>query len=302
MLFDVAVLTDRRQLEHKPEDWYSRQVHHEDGLVLDALRDAGLTVCRLAWDDAGFDWRQARSLLFRTTWDYFERFGEFSPWLSRVSRQCRLFNAAELIRWNLDKRYLVELQNKGVAVVPTLYIEKGERRALAQLADASGWNELILKPAVSGNARHTYRFDAGDGQRLECAFGDLVEREAMLLQPFQRQVLEQGELSLMVVDGRYSHAIRKTPKPGDFRVQDDHGGSVHPHQASAEEIAFAEAAVRAVPFDVLYARVDLVRDGQGRLAVMELEMIEPELFFRFRPEAAGLLAAGLRRRLADSAA
>ncbi|WP_434632998.1 ATP-grasp domain-containing protein [Chromobacterium sp. CV08] len=302
MLFDVVVLTDSRQLAFRADDWYSRQVHREDGLVLDALRDAGLTVCRLAWDDAGFDWRQARSLLFRTTWDYFERFGEFAPWLERASRQCRLFNAAELIRWNLDKRYLVELENKGVAIVPTRYIEKGERRSLAQLVDASGWQELILKPAVSGNARHTYRFDAGDAGRLECVFGELVEAESMLLQPFQRQVLEDGELSLMVVDGRFSHAIRKTPKSGDFRVQDDYGGSVHPHAASDEEIAFAEAAVRAVPFDVLYARVDLIRDDAGRLAIMELEMIEPELFFRFRPEAAGQLAAGLRRRLADGAA
>ncbi|OWY37613.1 hypothetical protein CEK28_16430 [Xenophilus sp. AP218F] len=297
MLFDVVVLTDSRLLPLQADDWYSRQVHHEDGLVAAALQAQGLSACRKAWDDPDFDWSQARSLLFRTTWDYFERYAEFAPWLRRVARQCRLFNAAELIAWNLDKRYLVELAERGVDAVPTRYIETGERRSLAELVAASGWEELILKPAVSGNARHTYRFRAEQSASLECVYGELIEREALLLQPFQPQVLEQGELSLMVMDGRYSHAIRKTPKPGDFRVQDDHGGSVHPHAASAEEIAFAEAAVRAVPFDVLYARVDLIRDDAGRLALMELEMIEPELFFRFRPQAAEQLAAGLARRL-----
>ena len=109
-------------------------------------------------------------------------------------------------------------------------------------------------------------------------------------------MLEQGEISLMVMDGRVSHAIRKTPKANDFRVQDDHGGTVHAHEASAEEIAFAEAAVAAVPFDVIYARVDVIRDNAGQLAIMELEMVEPELFFRFHPAAADQLAAGIARR------
>ena len=297
MLFDVALLTKQSLLESDEGDWYKQQVHLEDGLVVSALEKQGLRVTRIAWDDAGFDWRQTRSLLFRTTWDYFERFSEFSPWLDQVSRQSRLFNSAELIKWNIDKHYLSTLAEKGLNTVVTHYIERGDPRTLSQCLQQTGWEDAILKPAISGSARHTYRLNMACCQELECRFAELIQREGMLLQPFQQQIQQQGELSLMVIDGRFSHAIRKTAKPGDFRVQDDHGGSVHAHQASQEEKDFAEAAVAILPFDVLYARVDIIRDNHGQLAIMELEMIEPELFFRFRPEAADDLAAGLARRL-----
>jgi glutathione synthase/RimK-type ligase-like ATP-grasp enzyme len=295
--FDTVLLTDGRYVAANEDDWYIRQLHHEEGLVVAALERLGLKATRLDWADPGFDWRQARSLLFRSTWDYFDRFAEFSPWLDRVSGQCQLFNEAELLRWNIDKHYLGELAAAGVNIVPTRYIEAGNTRTLAQWVTESGWDELILKPVVSGSARHTYRFRADEAGLHEEVFAALSRHEAMMLQPFQQQVLDQGELSLMVIDGQVTHAIRKTPKSGDFRVQDDWGGTVHQHQPSAAEATFAEAAVRAVPFDVLYARVDVIRDNHGSLALMELEMIEPELFFRFHPEAADRLAAGLARRL-----
>jgi glutathione synthase/RimK-type ligase-like ATP-grasp enzyme len=112
-------------------------------------------------------------------------------------------------------------------VVNTHYIEKGDTRTLAQCLADSGWNDAILKPVVSGSARHTYRISPGATQALECTFAELVQQEALLLQPFQHAILAEGEISLMVIDGQFSHAIRKTPKAGDFRVQDDHGGSVH---------------------------------------------------------------------------
>ncbi|OQS42538.1 ATP-grasp domain-containing protein [Chromobacterium haemolyticum] len=297
MSLDVVVLTDSRLLPPDDSDWYRRQVHHEDGLVLAALQRQGLRARRLAWDDPDMDWAGARCALFRTTWDYFERLPAFSDWLARAAGQTRLFNEIGLIRWNLDKHYLSELQQNAVHTVDTRYIEKGAPQTLRQLLAERGWNDAILKPAVSGAARHTYRVVPANAEMLECAYAELIQQEAMLLQPMQHSVLSQGELSLIVIDGHFSHAIRKTPKSGDFRVQDDHGGQVHPHQADAQEIAFAEAAVRAVPFDVLYARVDVIRDNHGRLAVMELEMIEPELFFRFRPQAAEELAAALARRL-----
>jgi len=296
---DVVVLTDARWVALDEQDWYSRQVHHEDGLVVDALRRQGLRVSRHAWDDASVDWRDVGALLFRTTWDYFDRFGEFSPWLDRVGAETTLYNEAGLLRWNIDKHYLAVLREAGINIVPTRYLEINEPRTLAQAVADTGWSELILKPAVSGSARHTYRFAAADAAQHECVYAELIQQEALMLQPFQQQIVDQGELSLMVIDGAVTHAIRKTARADDFRVQDDHGGTVHRYEASAEEVAFAEAAVAAVPFDVLYARVDLIRDNDGRLAIMELEMIEPELFFRFNPAAADRLAAGLKRRMKE---
>jgi glutathione synthase/RimK-type ligase-like ATP-grasp enzyme len=299
MQFDVVVLTKQILLDLDTSDWYSKQVHLEDGLVLSALQQQGLRVTRKAWDDPDFDWQQARSLLFRTTWDYFDRYAEFSPWLKRVADQTTLFNGATLIDWNIDKHYLQRIKEKGINVVNTHYIEKGDVRTLAQCLAESGWTDAILKPVVSGSARHTYRISPGNAPTLECTFAELIQQEAMLLQPFQHAILAEGEISLMVIDGQFSHAIRKTPKTGDFRVQDDHGGSVHAHVASVEEQQFAEQAVAAVPFDVLYARVDIVCDNAGKLSIMEVEMIEPELFFRYRPKAADSLASGLARRLAQ---
>jgi glutathione synthase/RimK-type ligase-like ATP-grasp enzyme len=298
MQFDIVVLTDNALLALDEQDWYSRQVHLEDGLVASALAKQGLKVGRKDWAEPGYDWAQCRAAVFRTTWDYFHRFGEFAPWLAKVSQTTRLFNEAGLIHWNLDKHYLADLQQAGINTVPTCYIEVGDKRTLAQVIADSGWSDVILKPIISGAARHTYRLQADGAPALECTFAELVQQEAMMLQPFQHAILSQGELSLMVIDGQYTHAIRKTAKAGDFRVQDDHGGTVHRYEASTEEIRFAEAAVAAVPFDVLYARVDMVRDNRGQLAIMELEMIEPELFFRFKAEAADTLAAGIARRLA----
>jgi glutathione synthase/RimK-type ligase-like ATP-grasp enzyme len=157
--------------------------------------------------------------------------------------------------------------------------------------------EAILKPAIGGAGRHTYRVTSESIAEHEAVFRELAAQEAMLLQPFQQSVLTGGEISLVMIAGRCTHAVHKRGKPGDFRVHDDHGGTVHPHEATAEEVAFALRAIAACDSTPLYARVDLVRDNAGQLAVMELELIEPELFFRFNPAAAELMARAIRDRL-----
>ena len=235
--------------------------------------------------------------MFRSTWDYFDRFAEFAPWLERVASLTRLFNSAELVRWNMDKHYLADLAARGVRLPSTHYLERGSRATLRGALAAAGWPEAILKPAISGAARHTYRIRAENVDAHEAVLAELLAAEAMLLQPFQERVMTEGEVSLIVIGGCCTHAVRKIAKPGDFRVQDDHGGTVHPHVASAEEIAFAEQAVAACPAPPIYARVDAVRDHAGALTLMELELIEPELFLRFHPAAAEALAAAIHRHI-----
>jgi len=129
MQFDIVVLTDNALLDLDEQDWYSRQVHLEDGLVVAALQAQGLKVGRKDWADTTCDWSQCRAAVFRTTWDYFHRFDEFAPWLARVSHSTRLFNEAALIHWNLDKHYLADLQQAGINTVPTCYIEVGGKRS-----------------------------------------------------------------------------------------------------------------------------------------------------------------------------
>ena len=154
-----------------------------------------------------------------------------------------------------------------------------------------------MKPAVSGAARHTYRLNAANLDAHEAVLRGLLRDEAMMLQPFLGSVLTQGEFSLIVIGGRCTHAVRKIAKAGDFRVQDDHGGTVHPHTPTADEIVFAESAVAACAQAPLYARVDAVRDDAGALSLMELELVEPELFFRFSPPAADALAGAIAERM-----
>ena len=299
--WDVVILTEDRYLKPDPADWYQAQIQTEDGLLAQACANRGLSVSRASWSDPAFPWEKARCALFRSTWDYFARIDEFGPWLERVAARTRLYNPAALIRWNLDKRYLAELAEAGTAVVPTRYAAVGETRSLGDIMAEAGWREVVFKPVVSGAARLTYRVSLATLAVHEAIFARCLAAEAMMVQAFQPAILAEGELSLIVIEGRATHAIRKTAASGDFRVQDDHGGKVHAHRPTGEEAAFAEAAVAAVPNLPLYARVDFVRDCEGGLRLMELELIEPELFFRFHPPAAAALAEALHERLNDGA-
>lgn len=293
---DVVILTEDRYLRPDARDWYQRQIQLEDGLVADALAARGLAVARRSWSDAGMDWSRCRCALFRSTWDYFDRFGEFAPWLERVASSTRLFNDADLVRWNLDKHYLAVLASRGTPIVPTRFVDAGESITLGRIMDEQGWDEIVFKPVVSGAARLTHRVGRDTLAGHEALFERCVRAESMMVQAFQPAILDEGELSLIVIGGTTTHAIRKVARRGDFRVQDDHGGSVHPHEALGEERRFAEAAVAACPSLPLYARVDFVR-SDGGFRLMELELVEPELFFRFSPAAAGSLADEIVRRL-----
>lgn len=295
--FDVVVLTEDRYVQLDRDDWYQAQIAREEDLVVEALAAQGLRVTRRSWADPDMDWTQCRCALFRSTWDYFDRFAEFSPWLDRVASQTRLFNDARLIRWNVDKRYLGDLQDKGVAIVPTRFVARGEAVSLAAIMDARGWDEVVFKPVVSGAARLTYRVDRAALAAHEAVFARCVADEAMMVQAFEPAILSAGEISVIVIGGRTTHAIRKTPRAGDFRVQDDHGGTVHAHAPAADERLFAEAAVAACPVAPEYARVDFVRSARGALLLMELELVEPELFFRFDPPAAEVLAGVIAEKL-----
>lgn len=288
----VALLTERRySAPTAPEgDDYLAHILADDRLLHDALAQRGVASVRVDWADPTVDWSAFDAAVFRTTWDYFDYFAEFSAWLAHVQTQTRLFNVPELLWWNVDKHYLADLSARGVPVVPSRFLERGSQMPLEKVLEACGWDEAVFKPCVSGGARHTYRLNRATVGALEPLAQELLAQEAFLLQPLMESVLTEGEDSLLVFGGKVTHAVRKIAKTGDFRVQDDHGGTVHPHTASPEQIAFAERAVAACTPAPLYARVDLVRDSHGALALMELELIEPELWLRLCPVAAEAFA------------
>ncbi|CAM1347947.1 ATP-grasp domain-containing protein [Tenacibaculum crassostreae] len=292
--YDVVVLTDRRYINPKEITNYIQNVLDEDNYVKEALGKQDLMVLRLSWDDASFDWNTTKYVLFRTTWDYFDRFDEFSVWLEKVSKQTILLNSEKIIRWNIDKHYLLDLQENGVHICESFFVEKGNSKSLKELAKEFNLTNFVLKPCVSGAARHTYKITLETIDNHEAVFSELIANEAMILQPFQYKIVEKGEISLMVMNGKFTHAVLKIAKEGDFRVQDDFGGSVHSYTPTQAEINFAENAVKACVEMPMYARVDVFTDNNGKLAIAELELIEPELWFRVNPAAAEELAIGIK--------
>ncbi len=288
--YDITILTDNRYFQPTEINEYIYNVLTEDRLLKQALELKGLKVTRTYWDNPDFNWNSTKYAIFRTTWDYFDRFDEFEPWMRETSKKTIFINPIELIFWNLDKHYLQDLQSRNVEIPETIFIEKGDKRKLVNLISKTHWKEIILKPCISGAARHTYRFKFEDINDYEDVFEKLIRNEAMILQEFQFNVLEKGEVAFMLFGGKFSHAVLKIAKPGDFRVQDDFGGTVHEYYPTQEEIHWAESVLENVNPMPPYARVDMIWDNKGRPVVSELEMIEPELWFRRKPEAASMLA------------
>ncbi|MEM6894752.1 MAG: hypothetical protein AAF554_13755 [Bacteroidota bacterium] len=303
--YNVTLLTDPRYLKENKESIYVSNVLQEDDLVIQALEDKGLTVTRKAWDDPNFDWTATQYAVFRATWDYFDRYEEFSQWFDQTKKHTQFINSAELIHWNIDKHYLVELENNGVRIPKTMVIEPGNKLSLQQHLEESLKNgrfktrDFVLKPCIAGGARHTYKFNLTETAGLESIFQKLIQEEAMMLQEFQKNIMAEGEYSLMLFNGSYSHSVLKVAKPGDFRVQDDFGGTVERIEPTKEMITFAEKVVNASPEIPVYARVDIFRDNDDQWALAELEIFEPELWFRLRPKAANQLADAILKMIHD---
>jgi len=292
--FDIVILTDARYDRPKKLTPYIQNVLKEDSLIQNALEALGYKVWRTYWDHPTFDWSTTQSVLFRTTWDYFNRFEEFFDWLNKIKTQTRLINTYDLLLWNIDKHYLKDLSENGVRIVPTHFIEPGNTDSLEDLIAATPWQDVILKPAISGTARHTYKIHRGNIAEYESIFRQLIAKESMLIQPFMSSITSKGEVALVLFGGKFSHAILKKAKEGDFRVQDDFGGSVYNYEAQSAEIAFAEKVIAACPTLPIYARVDVIWNDENKLCVSEVECIEPELWMRNCAEAPNLFAKSLQ--------
>lgn len=289
--YDITILTDSRYDNPAIINDYSYNVMLEDRLLKEALEQKGLKAHRTYWDNPDFDWTRTRYAIFRTTWDYFDRIEEFMPWLEKTAELTQFINPISLLKWNMDKHYLRDLQQNGIEIPDTIFIEKGEKRALSEISKDKIWTEFILKPAISGAARHTYRFSKEEIGKYETIFTSLIANESMLLQEFQKNILTKGEIALMLFGGRFSHAVLKLAKAGDFRVQDDFGGTVHDYTPTEQEIALAEKVITSISPLPAYARVDIFWDNHDKAVLSELEMIEPELWFRKSENAANMLAS-----------
>ena len=291
---DVTLLTC--QAYFKPDNItpYIQNILFEEQLLKSALENQGLTVDITYWNNPSYDWSKTRSLVFRTIWDYFERFDEFLLWLEEVRHQTQLINSYDLVKWNIDKHYLKELSEKGIKIVPTYFAKKNSKRNLAEIIELQQWKDVVIKPAISASAYKTFKILEETVNSNEKLFKDLLNQRDMLVQPFINTIEKFGEASLMVIDGKFTHAILKKAKPGDFRVQDDFGGTVHDYVPTKKEIEFAEMVIEKCKAKPLYGRVDIIWDNEKNFYLSELEIIEPELWLRNYPKSAESIAEAVK--------
>ena len=289
-VFDVVLLTDSRYVNPSKIDPYIQNVLKEDGLVIEGLEKLNLKTIKKDWNDTNFNWSSTKSAIFRSTWDYFDQFSNFRNWLDIVKDQCYLINPYGQINWNLDKHYLLDLQKLDLPIVESIFVSKKTQLNLETISKSKNWKDIVIKPTISGAARHTYHLKNDEIKKFQDKWVSLTNNEDFMVQEFQKNILSSGEIAIMLFGGEYSHSVLKKAKKGDFRVQDDFGGSVEKINPSLDIIKLAEKTIKSLKTMPLYARVDIIFDNGNKPVISELELIEPELWFRFKKESAYKLA------------
>ncbi|MBT1451756.1 hypothetical protein KJ365_12765 [Glaciecola sp. XM2] len=257
-----------------------------DDLVKPFLRRLGWAVEDVSWRNKYANYNEFDLVIVRSTWDYQDDPDAFVKCLERIdASSARLENPLSLMRWNLSKDYLKALAEKSVPILPTLWYEQYDSTMLNEAFEHFKSDELIIKPLVSANADHTYRFRKNDITPLtEILMTTFAERPFMV-QAFESSIIKDGEYSLFYFDGVFSHAICKRPAQGDFRVQEEHGGQLEAIKPTDDMLLLAKQTINALPAPALYARVDMLNTSHG-LAIIEVELIEPSLYFNMDVESA----------------
>jgi glutathione synthase/RimK-type ligase-like ATP-grasp enzyme len=267
-----------------------------DAPLVAALRARGVEATQPCWDDERVAWEGFDVVAVRTTWDYAPRREEFLGWAERVAKATVLVNGPGVLRWNTHKSYLIELEERGAPVVPTAWLGQGDRVELGALLAARGWSAAVAKPAVGVGGRGLVRVLPGAADDAQPELDRLLAAGDVLVQPYLDAVEEVGELSIVLIDGEVSHAVRKRPRQGEYRVHRERGGRYERIEVDAEAAALARWLVEATGQDLLLARADLIEDDLGALQVVELEATEPDLYLELAPEAADRLADALMAR------
>ncbi len=258
----------------------------DDRLVADEMRKRGWN-CKIAdWRNPDIDWAAAGNCVLRSTWDYHLHYEEFLSWIDKVSSITTLWNRADLVRWNTDKRYLIDLARASIPIVPTAVIERATDVNLSRLIKERGWKGAILKPTVGLSTFGVRKFDSSD-ESAQIHLESILRTSDALVQPFIKAVHERGERALVFIGDKYSHTIRKSAfqplaqagEAGETLVE-----------ADESELRFAREVLTHVKGPVAFARVDLIRDIDGQDLLMELELVEPSLYLNMYPDAISLLA------------
>jgi len=281
-----------------------RHLIEDDLLLAAALEKRGASVIPVVWTETAPSSTGCDLLLLRSCWDYHLRPQAFLDWVIEAHKQTPVINSPDIVRWNMDKHYLHDLEAAGIVIPRTLIVEQGLRADLQddnlqdanlqdanleELMSAEGLTDAVIKPTISASAFETYRVRREKAGSFNHKFNSLLSERAMVVQEFVGEIETAGEWSLIYLGGEFSHAVNKLPRPGDFRVQHEHGGQYRAAVPSKELQYAASAIVSRFAQQAIYCRADMVLREQGP-TLMELELIEPLLHFELAPVAAERMA------------
>lgn len=249
-----------------------------DSLLEKPMAAAGWKTHEISWRNKSINWNNFEAVIIRSCWDYQDHCEEFLKVLDIINESnAVLVNSLDVVHWNINKHYLKELQEQGVQIVPTIWESHYSEKLIKMAYDEFNTSNLIIKPCISANADDTFRLNSNskiDHAKLKLTF----DNREFMIQPFMPAIIDEGEFSLFFFNGEYSHAILKTPKTNDFRVQEEHGGQLKAIIPEEKLMQTAASSLQNIPYTTLYARLDFVRSGK-QFAMMEAELIEPSLYF-----------------------
>lgn len=249
-----------------------------DQQLIPLLAQHNIKAVPAVWDDQSIDWTQFDYLVFRNTWDYFEKETVFNRWLKHIETLgIKCLNSIDIIKQNKHKFYLRELEKEGIKIIPTLFIDKTQNLNLSEIIP-SHWKKAVIKPAFSGGAYQTSVFEIKDIKKINREYLSIASEKELLLQEFIPEIQSLGETSFIFFNKKFSHCVNKKPLEGDFRVQVQFGGQYTLTTPSPDLITKALKVVETFQSDLLYARVDGIIINE-ELYLMEIECIEPDLYF-----------------------
>lgn len=265
----------------------------EHDLTLAAFRPEfkklGLSLKEICWDDAEADWADFELAIIGTAWDYWDRQAQFLQTLEMIESKTQLFNSSAMVRWNSNKQYLKELATRGAKLIPTEWIEEPTKAAIKSAFASLDCDDMVVKRQVGAGADGQYRLKMDDDiPDLDCP---------MMAQPFFPSIETEGEMSLIYIDGQFSHALIKNAKEGDYRIQSSYGGTEQLYEPASADLAMAKSVLDVLDEVPLYARVDMLRGDSETLYLMELELIEPYLYPVQGPDLGRQMAKAVQRRL-----
>lgn len=249
-----------------------------DKLLIEPMRKIGWIAEEISWLNEEVNWNDYDAVIVRSTWDYQNDSEKFISVLEKISGVSHLENELDLMKWNMNKNYLFDLEQKGVKIVDTIWKKNFNTNLAHEYFEKLDTDEIIIKPNISANADNTFRLTRDKLNKNHGQLEKIFAAREFMVQPFLINIIDEGEYSLFFFNGKFSHSVLKKPKENDFRVQEEHGGNIQPFKVSSELILIGENIIRKLSTIPLYGRVDLVRTKENEFALIELELIEPSLY------------------------